>query len=528
MSFKSFIREYICCFFKFPDRYPGHPKHKRAEKRAAKRAAKKEKEHKLAATTSSHPQKNTLDLVYDFCTYPALGAKNRVGQISNFAVFLVNRELRNIVEAVIKSFAMDPLSITSTVIGLTATCLQTAKALNDVKDKYQNAQLTISAIVTEATIISASLSRIQTLILGNTAGVAEKLQRQDLETTLDAALTGCYVVFDVLEIEVRKLTEASVSQEHGLSVMAKIRFVWSETAMQDILRQIRGLQVALTLLLQLFETDSIAELKNIMDNNTTVLAQVVQKTRHLRTSRESRAPESIFDMSFSTQSIKLADNASVMSTTFFTFDDELVNAPAYRRTLARAYGAIKEDESKQRADDSESVTNKAEATPTPKDGPVDTSATAAVTIEGNMQESLMAEHADKYSAPRDHFEEILKMFPSRSSWYRKPWHEHWQLSKSDVNGKDKNEALRQNVLAEIVSTELLFIRQLWVLKYLYRQRWMLTTLDLSIQPNLKKPAQFPDCGDILHANRTLLLDPILARETAEGPWVSGYWDIFRN
>lgn len=150
---------------------------------------------------------------------------------------------------------MDPFSITATVVGLTATCVQTAKALNDIKAKFQNASLTIAAICTETTIISASLSRIQSSMLGSPDGLANKLSsRPDLEATLDHALTGCYVVFDVLQAEIQKFTEPAQSNSSDLSLRAKLRYTWRESTMQEILTQIRGLQTALTLLLQLLGT----------------------------------------------------------------------------------------------------------------------------------------------------------------------------------------------------------------------------------------------------------------------------------
>ena len=127
---------------------------------------------------------------------------------------------------------MDPLSITASVVGLTATCVQTAKALNDLKGKFQNASLTIGAICTETTIISASLSRIQSSMLGSPSGLLDKLSaRPDLEATLDHALTGCYVVFDVLQAEVQKLTESARTNSLELGFRVKLRYVWSENTM---------------------------------------------------------------------------------------------------------------------------------------------------------------------------------------------------------------------------------------------------------------------------------------------------------
>lgn len=163
---------------------------------------------------------------------------------------------------------MDPLSISASVAGLTASCVQTAKALHDLKDKFDNANLTISAICTETTLISASMSRIQSHLLRDPESVSDKLHSQpSLESTLDQALTGCYLVFDVLQSEVSKLTESALLDPSvDLRFTAKVRYMWSENTMKDILTQMRGLQTALTLLLQLlgvYTLDSSYRLLNI-------------------------------------------------------------------------------------------------------------------------------------------------------------------------------------------------------------------------------------------------------------------------
>ncbi|KAI1200447.1 Dbl homology domain-containing protein [Nemania serpens] len=423
---------------------------------------------------------------------------------------------------------MDPLSITTTVIGLTATCLQTAKALNDIKDKYQNAQLTISAIVTEATIISASLSRIQTLILGHVDDVNEKLKRPDLETTLDIALTGCFVVFNVLETEVRKLTEVPGAQEQGLGAMAKIRFMWSESTMQDLLRQIRGLQTALILLLQLLETESIAELKTTMDNNTAVLSRLVERTKQLRISRGSQAPESIFDMSFTTQSIRTSDQTSIISSTFFTFDDELVNAPVYRRTLARAYAVLKMEEDTQQtdSDDVKTITGEGRHDDGPSMNNLHSGASAGtVSRVTDFVQMPASKRTPLYTiTPTDLFEAFER--GSYLEFTYPDWLTLWDLRTRDVSGADKHEIERQAMLREMVTSEINFMYSLWVLEKLYRQRWMRTPGYAS--GGQSDQSLFPDCDDICEANQTLLLGPMLAREVAEGPWVSGYWDIFHS
>ena len=253
---------------------------------------------------------------------------------------------------------MDPLSITSSVVGLTATCVKTAKKLHDLKDKYQNANLTISAICTESTIISASLSRIQSSILDSPNALSDKLSAQpDLEATLDQALTGCYVVFDVLQDEVEKLTESAQNGSSNLPFTAKVRYLWNENTMRDIREQLRGLQQALVLLLQVLGAyvgpfsrsteltgyrETMVDLKYRMDNNTTVLQQLVHRTSRFSAAKGARPTRSIFDMSVTTQSIPYEE--SVLSATFFSFDDEVVGSHAYRRALIKAFPRLQDKE----------------------------------------------------------------------------------------------------------------------------------------------------------------------------------------
>ena len=82
----------------------------------------------------------------------------------------------------------------------------------------------------------------------------------------------------------------------------------------------------------------------MMDKNTTVLSQVVQRTAHFRVARASNAPRSIFDMSFTTQSLREGDDGSFINTTLFSFDNEIINSQAYRRALAHAFARHNKDQ----------------------------------------------------------------------------------------------------------------------------------------------------------------------------------------
>lgn len=102
---------------------------------------------------------------------------------------------------------MDPLSITATVIALWGTCLKTVTTLNNLREKYKHAQALISAICAESTVICASISQIQSLLLQRPEALRSQLRdRSDLVSTFDVAVTGCTVVYAVLDDELQRLT----------------------------------------------------------------------------------------------------------------------------------------------------------------------------------------------------------------------------------------------------------------------------------------------------------------------------------
>lgn len=143
---------------------------------------------------------------------------------------------------------MDPLTITTTVLGITARCLSTAKTLYSLRGKYQNASITITAIYSETTVIGVSLGKIQSIVLKHQESIASDFQtRPELESTFDSALTGCMLVYSILDDQVLRLSAG------GESVFGRAAIVWNEDDMKELLQQIRGQQIALSLLIQMLE-----------------------------------------------------------------------------------------------------------------------------------------------------------------------------------------------------------------------------------------------------------------------------------
>ncbi|OCK78595.1 hypothetical protein K432DRAFT_406322 [Lepidopterella palustris CBS 459.81] len=231
---------------------------------------------------------------------------------------------------------MDPLSVTAGVMSVIGDCLRTAKDLYDLRSRYSNASITITAIYSESMVISASLSQVQSLLL------RDALQNKpELHAAFDTALTGCMVVFSCLDEEVRDLA-TKVEDRNDLNWKDKAKLLWKEDAMRELLVQLRGQQTALTLLIQGLQMESLSDIKRLLQENSGTLEQVATRSRSLRaTHPKVTVPDSMFYTDNSTGSVSNA--YSIIGQAEFEFDDVVVNSKAYRRAMAIAQARVADE-----------------------------------------------------------------------------------------------------------------------------------------------------------------------------------------
>ena len=110
------------------------------------------------------------------------------------------------------------------------------------------------------------------------------------------------------------------------------------------------------------------------------------------------------------------------------------------------------------------------------------------------------------------------------------WVTFYKLKKEDLEGHDKKDIERQNVLHEVVTSEDLYISQLDVLRVLYRDR--LSASQPPIIPSKKLPnflkEVFGGVDKVKKVNQDYLLGQLKYRQTEQGPWIVGFSDIFRE
>ncbi|KAJ4178871.1 hypothetical protein NW755_012893 [Fusarium falciforme] len=232
---------------------------------------------------------------------------------------------------------MDPLSIATSVVGLTATCLTTCKKLSDLAGNYEDVPVVIAMICSESTLISIALSELQMKILRRDDLSQAWASRTDVLMAFETALTGCMVVFSCLEAETRQLQSQNSS---SMGVWAKIRFMWNQDRLKELLNALRGQQTSIGFLLKILETDTLSDIQRSLRDNRSRIQAGASQAQSLR----SRNPsirigcESIFDND--TAKLSLFDieavSAVAPSELDFEFDDLVLNSQAYRRAFARA------------------------------------------------------------------------------------------------------------------------------------------------------------------------------------------------
>ena len=130
-------------------------------------------------------------------------------------------------------------------IQVIGTCVSVAHSLKELCNKYKDAPITIVAICSETTAISASLAGIQKLL-------QERDLRPEFAGALDTSLTGCAVLFSCLHEEMQRITKGSI-QPREFAWKEKMRLVWNQDRLQELLNGLHGQQLAINTITNLLQ-----------------------------------------------------------------------------------------------------------------------------------------------------------------------------------------------------------------------------------------------------------------------------------
>ena len=110
------------------------------------------------------------------------------------------------------------------------------------------------------------------------------------------------------------------------------------------------------------------------------------------------------------------------------------------------------------------------------------------------------------------------------------WVTSYKLKEEDLAGRDKKEIERQNVLHEIITTEMSYIASLDIVRVVYRDALIQSQSPIIHSKRLSTFCRevFGLIDEVKRVNENYLLAQLKYRQRDQGPWVVGFSDIFRE
>lgn len=120
----------------------------------------------------------------------------------------------------------DPLSFSVAVVSLVTGAAKAAKTCNTLCDKYRDAPFSLTPVHIECLTTKASLPMFDILLKRNPNLIMLRLEKNSsLAENIDVVLTGCCLMFALIEIEIDKITAFDKKSVTG-PWKDKCRSVW--------------------------------------------------------------------------------------------------------------------------------------------------------------------------------------------------------------------------------------------------------------------------------------------------------------
>jgi hypothetical protein len=193
---------------------------------------------------------------------------------------------------------MDPLSITAATSSLVFSVVKNGRVIATLFEKFQEAQRCLFMIQTECTVLAAALSQLEVLFSRPPDSRPMQYPDHALEA-LDLSLVGCTLTFSVLSQEIDALAAGVDDSNAKMTKGKRVKYLWKEEPMNELLQQLRGQSSALTLLLKAFDSTSIDQILRIVQSGQQTFNQVKKGAASIRSAHpQEKYAESILDMAF--------------------------------------------------------------------------------------------------------------------------------------------------------------------------------------------------------------------------------------
>ncbi|CAN9465406.1 unnamed protein product [Alternaria alternata] len=206
-----------------------------------------------------------------------------------------------------------------------------AKELNEIRNAWKRAPVTVSSLCSQLKLTGASLSQIQSLLLSDTDVLQEK---PALIETLDTTLTSCLVLSTWLEKYMLKITKG-VLDTSRLDWKAKFKTLWNDDEVKELQEQLHQQHAAISTLVGLLQMDSLTEMKKLIQKHGKMLQRIANDTQRMREAHSIEAAESILgtdDSSSIFSKLPIRDDISDHHSGSL-FESEVLKSNVYSKAL---------------------------------------------------------------------------------------------------------------------------------------------------------------------------------------------------
>lgn len=214
---------------------------------------------------------------------------------------------------------MDPLSLIGGIASTGAIIGGITKTVHDLRtlrEKFNEADSTLGAIITELCTVKAALYQIKDWTDYNKDGTVQK----ELAEALDVSLTGCKECLDLLAEEVTSMI--GNSSQRGAELRMRVRTIWNEQMMKEHQSRLHNQMNALQLLLQAVQVRSLAGQAAFIRQPRArqVIQQVKDDTSSIRTAKRD---SSAFQKTYGAREMTLKDSSNSSR----TCAESIISAP---------------------------------------------------------------------------------------------------------------------------------------------------------------------------------------------------------
>lgn len=138
---------------------------------------------------------------------------------------------------------------THRVQSLVGTALKGIQAYNTYHGQYSRAAITMASMMAQCSCVEFAILQVQKVVINNRPSADLLAPDAALARHFSSVFGACQMVFSILNERLRSTTGVGVDQYGQPSRMTKLKYVWNDQEMKDLLRNLESQASAINLLL---------------------------------------------------------------------------------------------------------------------------------------------------------------------------------------------------------------------------------------------------------------------------------------